>query len=332
MNLNQESSKWFGMLFGKWRFSTTILSLILHLVILTALIFLLPSVASKSAPGERSTGEVGLVYGEVTQPVTQPVQQTADTPPQADTSAVPAVEQILAEQRKMFEPQADVLPDVAPLIGAAVQETQTSAGNGNPLTGAAGNNGSTGDKFHVTGSFMGAHGSGSRFIYVLDRSASTSLGGANSPLVIAKRELAASLAGLLELGKKEGKLIHFQIIFFNHEATIYRPQKQTGGLPFLDETTLESARRFVGGIVSAGGTQAEPALLLALEQRGDVIFFLTDGATNLTPGELANIRHKSHGEQIHVVEYGKGKKTSGFNSLQQLARENHGEYVYVRLP
>ena len=311
------------------RFNSTFLSLLIHLLILLALIFLLPSPSPKSSIGERATGEVGLVYS--TQP--GPRDETPSDSSETDSS-VTNVDQIISQHQDNLKPQetnvAADLPRVIGPSGVVSEAVSELGGSVNPGSGAAGKSGGgESGRSGVVGQFMGAEGKGSKFIYVLDRSSSTSIGGQNSPLAIAKRELSASLAGLLELGDKEGKLIQFQIIFFNNKTEIYNERKKTGKLPILDDQSLGLAQRYISSIVPAGGTDSAPALVAALQERGDVIFFLTDGETKLTSAELDRLQRLSYGEQINVIEYGTKPKPTTPNSLQQLARNHHGTYHYV---
>ena len=309
------------------RFNSTFLSLLVHLLMLLALIFLLPSSSPKNSIGERATGEVGLVYSA------QPGAGDEIPSDWSETGAsVASVDQIITRHQDNLKPQeANVAVDLPPVIGSSgvvLEAVSDLGGSANPGAGATGKSGGGGGS-GVVAQFMGSEGKGSKFIYVLDRSSSTSIGGQNSPLAIAKRELSASLAGLLELGDKEGKLIQFQIIFFNNKTEIYNERKKTGKLPILDDQSLGLAQRFVSSIVPAGGTDSAPALVAALQERGDVIFFLTDGETKLTSAELARLQRLSQGEQINVIEYGTKPKPTTPNSLQQLARNHHGTYHYV---
>ena len=63
----------------------------------------------------------------------------------------------------------------------------------------------------------------------------------------------------------------------------------------------------------------------------DCVFFMTDGDTRINPAQLQSIRNTAKDVQINVVEYGNGSRPARGNSLQQLAAENHGNYVYVDL-
>jgi hypothetical protein len=65
--------------------------------------------------------------------------------------------------------------------------------------------------------------------------------------------------------------------------------------------------------------------------RPDVIFFLTDAAEpQLTPRELTDIQRRNRSEAtIHSIEFGSGPFRGGDNFLVRLARQNHGQHVYV---
>lgn len=176
----------------------------------------------------------------------------------------------------------------------------------------------------TTGVF-GVEGTGTRFVYVFDRSASMGdLGG--RPMRAAQQQLLASLAQL-------GRTHQFQIVFYNEAPQVFNPNApQPPRLLFADAQMQRLAERFVRGMIAAGGTQHWDALRLALDMRPDVIFLLTDGTENpITPGQLAQIRRQNQrqGTQIQTIEFGSGPQASSYNFLVQLAEQNHGQYAYV---
>lgn len=182
----------------------------------------------------------------------------------------------------------------------------------------------------TTTGIFGATGTGNKFVYVFDCSASMADFGGR-PLDAAKVQLLASLENL-------EKTHQFQIVFYNHEPRIFNPNApQPPRLLYADEQTKRLADRYVGGISAVGGTKHWDALKVALGMNPDVIFFLTDGLEDtLTSDQMRQIRraHERQGTQIHAIEFGTGP-TQGFNFLTQLARQNSGAYVYIdvsRLP
>ena len=72
------------------------------------------------------------------------------------------------------------------------------------------------------------------------------------------------------------------------------------------------ATDFIRSVVADGGTRHIDALLLALQMRPDVIFFLTDAdEPQLTAIELAQIRRRNEsvGASINTIEFGAGSST-----------------------
>lgn len=180
-------------------------------------------------------------------------------------------------------------------------------------------------------SIFGAEGTGSKFVYVFDRSASMD-GYQGRPLAAAKAELIASLQDL-------DRVHQFQIIFYNDRPTVFNPfYPQPPRMLFGDSQTKRLAQNFVRGIIAAGGTRHLEALELALATSPDVVFFLTDAAEpQLSASQLAEIRRRNArvGATIHAIEFGAGPDHGNMNFLVRLARQNGGQHVYVdvtRLP
>jgi hypothetical protein len=180
-------------------------------------------------------------------------------------------------------------------------------------------------------SVFGSHGTGTKFVYVFDRSNSMN-DFEGRPLVGAKRELTASLANL-------ERIHQFQIVFYNERPTVFNPHfPQSPRMEFGDATTKRRAAEFIRRIDAGGGTRHMDALKLALGMRPDVIFFVTDaGEPRLTAKELAEIQRRNErvGAKINAIEFGVGPDPGGTNFLVELAAQNHGEHVYVdvtRLP
>jgi hypothetical protein len=195
----------------------------------------------------------------------------------------------------------------------------------NGLTQGAGGTGrrGVGEGNYGETTVFGVKGRGTRFVYVFDRSASMS-GYEGRPLAAAKRELLASLQSL-------DKIHQFQIIFYNDKPHVMNVNpSQPPQLMYGDDQGKRLAATFVGGVVADGGTRHMEALLLAIQMRPDVIFFLTDAdEPKLTSAELRKIRERSRGTSINAIEFGSGPSSGGYTFLQQLAAENNGQHVYV---
>lgn len=165
--------------------------------------------------------------------------------------------------------------------------------------------------------FMGLTGTGTRFVYVIDRSESMSEAG-NAPLNLAKTELIKSIDSLKDNHQ-------FMIVFFNEQASSFNPGAGEK-LSWADRANKTSAKRFVGTITASGSTNYEEALKLAVDLEPDVIFFLTDSG-EVSPRLLYDMRRSAC--SINVVEFGKGPDPGGMSSLKQLAVQNNGQHCYV---
>jgi hypothetical protein len=279
------------------------------------------------------TENVGIVFapaGSGAQGYGTPQNSNASLAAQTTPSSAASI--IADYMTELSPPQSD-----APLAVIGTSQSPELPGGMTGGGGAGSGHGAASGDGLLSATFMGAKGTGRKFVYVLDRSASTGFGQRRSPLYVAKNELLASLQSLGDLSLRESKPIQFQVIFFNHEAAVFNTvgfggSDRSGRLLRYDQATFAQVQRFLGGIIADGGTKPEPALLQAVRMDADCIFFMTDGATQLNPLQLQRIRATSKGAvQINVVEYGSGTRRMRNDSLQQLAAEHHGNLVYVDL-
>lgn len=227
-------------------------------------------------------------------------------------SSLPAVEE-LALNLPGALPAGDVAvggSDTASLLPDAGELTSGSA----PPRGGIGGEAET----YV----FGLKGTGSKFVYVFDRSGSMD-GYGGRPLRAAKNQLIASLADL-------DRIHQFQIVFYNERPSICPAPGGRQQLLWGDSPSKSLAERFVGGVLANGGTRHMEALSIALGMQPDVIFFLTDAdEPQLTTEELAKIRRLNRGTAIQTIEFGFGPFPGGDNFLMRLARQNDGQHVYV---
>lgn len=175
-----------------------------------------------------------------------------------------------------------------------------------------------------TARLFGVSGSGSRFVYVFDRSDSMN-GFGGLPLRSAKRELIRSLNSLSPHQQ-------FQIIFYNENVKPFQmagsPMQMVSGEP----ASLKRAERYIQSIRAFGGTEHKNALLMALRMSPDVIFFLTDAnIPRLSRSELnvVQTRAERSGTTIHAIEFGSNPVGSPSSFLRELAAMNSGQYQYV---
>jgi len=112
-------------------------------------------------------------------------------------------------------------------------------------------------------SFFGSPARGRRFAFVVDTSGSMSQ---ESRWVRAKTELIRSLKEL-SYGQE------YFVAFFNHQTFAMPQGKLTMARPQVVSKTVE----WIHGAVPTGATDPWPALQMAIRQRPDAIFLLTDG-------------------------------------------------------
>ena len=315
---------------GWWReLPAWLLSLVFHLTILLTMATFI-TVAPRGANLEPARGG-GIVLaqdvggssedygadGQSTSPSTQPSQQETSA-----NDALPGGEQVPIDLAGALP--AATNPTDGSGLGDGLPSAGGMAGGANPGRGSVG-----GNPAHTQ--VFGAQGTGNKFVYVFDRSASTD-GYQGRPLAAEKRELIASLNDLDDIHQ-------FQIVFYNEQSTVFNPDApQPPKMLFGEASTKRLAQNFVRGIIAAGGTRHSAALRLALNMKPDVIFFLTDaGDPVMTASEMEEVRQRNMrtGATINVIEFGSGPNPGGENFLVRLARQNSGQYVYVdvtRLP
>lgn len=296
-------------------------SLAIHVsLFVTMLVWLRPPPIRGAA--EQASREVGIVLKRMTDegPTFEGEESTDDSPsPTEANSDNAAVEQqmlaVLPDASEFPSSQA-ALPKL-PTIGAGPTSADT-VGEVEQMTGGAAPARSVGAK--TTVSVFGISGTGTRFVYVFDRSISM----AGAPLRTAKEQLVASLDSL-------DSIHQFQIIFFNHEPQAWDLTGGQNRIAFASDGNKQLAEKFVRSVSATGGTFRRTALKLALRLQPDVIFFLTDTDDPMSNNDLAEAIRRARRDSIAIntIEYGIGDATPGKNFLILLARETGGRYVYV---
>lgn len=235
--------------------------------------------------------------------------------------------------------QAEALPSESEFsadVSSALPEASFGAQFGDPGEGAGGGNadlsvggGGPGTRNIEGGKartgVFGVESEGYSFVYVFDCSASMSAP-AGRPLAAAKQQLLASLEAL-------DKSHQFQIIFYNREPYLLNLTGVEGRLVFGEEKNKQQARKFVASIDAQLNTNHEPALMMAIRMRPDVIFFLTDADDPvLTDEQLRRMaRLNAGGAVINTIEFGTGAPPARPNFLMRLAHEHGGQYQYVNV-
>ncbi len=296
-----------------------LLSIMLHVTLMLLLAFL-PHPASRQVDtrGDRVAG-IALVQRvqSRTNYLTEDTLELAPAPA-GSSNRSPALTLPGADQAATSA-LAVALPSATGSLSAAASATPAAGGftaASQPSRRVGGGQAST--------QVFGAQGTGSRFVYVFDRSASMQ-GFQGRPMRASRAELLKSLEGLQSIHQ-------FQIVCYNDKTSVFNPfRPQPPQLMFGTDENKQLAEAFIRNIIPAGATRHLEALRLALGMQPDVIFFLTDAAEpQLTPGELAEIRSRNRsGAVINSIEFGSGPFQGGDNFLVKLARQNGGKHVYV---
>lgn len=295
-----------------------LLSFLLHTVLFTTIFLVLRSIPQGAA--ETDAREAGIVLVNADSQKTEYLTEGEVEDVTSATTSAASPPPLTAEQQLPPDlPGIDAAQ--TPITGVGQELVQSLPGADGLLDGLP-NNRNIGGK--VTTEVFGIKGTGSRFVYVFDRSASMS-GYNNKPLKAAKQQLLASLQSL-------GPTQQFQIIFYNDTTMVFDPNPGPPEMMAADEQTKRQAIRFVERTQADRGTDHLNALRLALSLSPDVIFLLTDAERGFTRRELGAVADWNRsGATINAIEFGVGSNRGDDRSLEQLAREQGGTYVYKNI-
>ena len=242
-----------------------------------------------------------LTEGDVEQVSSQPAAEQSPPPLAADAELPPDLPGMDSAQ--------------TPITGAGDQRVEELPGADGLIDGPAANL-EIGGK--VTTEVFGIKGTGSRFVYVFDRS--SSMEGFNGrPLLAARQALLQSLGSLRDNHQ-------FQIIFYNDGVRAFNPDG-LAAMYFATDDRKDAARDFVRSVGGEGGTDHLNALKKAFRLGPDVIFLLTDAEGGFTAAELREVsRLNRSAAVINAIEF--GDRLRGDRSLQRLAQESGGQYIY----
>jgi len=298
-------------------------SIVFHLLVFLAVAFLLYQAPRGVGEEQVATGGIVLVNADL-DANEKPYLEQADveSPDAAEDAAAALMGGEVATSNPTFDldqlPELPGLPSSEDARRKALEAQQQGSGLADlavPTQQSGG--GKIGQKPVL---FGGAVGTGSRFVYVVDRSGSMNSGGL---MDAAKAELEASLNSLTELQQ-------FQVIFYNDNALIFNP---SGGAPKMHYGTKENvaaALEFIRQTPATGGTVHMAALEPALRLGADVIFFLTDADDALTPDEFNRIgRLNTSNASINVIVFGPTPEPTAVNlTFTRLTRETRGQFVF----
>lgn len=290
-----------------------LMSFLLHTLVLFLILWSMHRFTRGAAEVDNRTGGIVLVKADnqTTEYLSEGEVEDAEAASEAAAAANPTESELPPDLPGMESLEANVSA-----TGQSLAESLNAADGmldgTNPLKNIGGK---------ITTEVFGVKGTGSVFVYVFDRSASME-GYEGKPLRAAKQELLKSLDSL-------GDRHQFQIIFYNDATRIFNPEGRQTDLVFATEAMKARAHRFVQSIRGERGTNHMKALKEALAFGPDVIFLLTDAEGGFTPNELRLIQSWNRaGSVINAIEFGVGTSSGNDRSLQRLAAENGGHYLY----
>ena len=261
----------------------------------------------ETAPGQEETTMTTFDPGERTEVMHLPPKVKAQTSEALKTSEV--------SEPKPIGPSSPPKPPAPISDSVKAQATPLEHSGGLPGTKGSANAGGAG----IATTFFDVPARGQKIVYLIDHSASM---GPNGALEVAGQELLASL-DRLPAGTS------FQIIVYNRSASLLMPR-----FPDWIAVNADAIRQVAAAwnnLPAEGGTDHARALKLALTQRADAVFFLTD-AGDVHADELRDISRLNQGRSaIHVIQLNSGQHNSDDGPLQVFARENHGTFQSVRV-
>lgn len=160
---------------------------------------------------------------------------------------------------------------------------------------------------------------GTRFVFVLDRSASMGAGGLGV-LGRAREEIDRALASLTDEH-------YFQVVAY-HQSTVMVDRRDM--LPVTRENR-RIAGEFLDHLAAFGPTIHEGALYSALALMPDVVVLLSDGGSpQLHDGQIAALLKANRSRAtFHCVEFGVSDLTPTGSFMERLALASGGTYRYV---
>jgi hypothetical protein len=289
-----------------------LMSVILHALVFVGLLLLLRTVQRGGSDVENRTG--GIVLVDIESETTEYLDEgdiVEASNPATDAQSPPP--QAAFDQLPPDLPGLDSSP--APITGVGDQLVDLLPG-ADSLIDVPTANREFGGK--VTTEVFGVKGTGSRFVYVFDRSKSME-GYEARPLMAARQALLKSLQSL-------GSNHQFQIIFYNDDVKIFKSDSLTT-MHFATDEIKSEAVEFVEAIRGDRGTDHLRALKQAFRLGPDVIFLLTDAEGGFTSAELREVADANRsGAVINAIEF--GDRQGGDRSLQSLANQNGGQYLF----
>ena len=255
----------------------------------------------------------------------------AENPPQefqvSIASLLPEEELTDLPDSSLEQPAASTLDTLDDLLDASDQGALTTDSSAAELeftgVGATPTLGGAGARGNVeglggagaAGSFFGITTAGRRFAYIVDKSASME----GDRLREAKKELLRSIRSLPDYAK-------FYILFYS--SSIEEPEMQESWL-MARSPVINGVANWIDRISVGGLTQPLPAFrrVFSLEERPDVIFFLTDGEiTSMSAQEVARLNDRGLRTVINTIAFDDDRSQ---DLLMEIAQDSGGVYRFV---
>ncbi len=212
------------------------------------------------------------------------------------------------EDQPTLELEADVSAADLAISPAGAVPTLSGSGGGEGGTLGGGGAGTT---------FFGVSSRGTRFAYIVDVSGSM---GQGRKMDVCMRELARSIEILPDYAS-------FYVVLFSSDIAL--PPMQRGWTRARDNTVSRFIR-WLNQIDPHGGTRPQPAfreVFGALDERPDVIFFLTDGQIPPeTVATVAALNQRGRRVAVNTIAFG---DPSSQELLKDIARRSGGVYRFV---
>jgi hypothetical protein len=211
----------------------------------------------------------------------------------------------------------DPAAELDPVVPAA--ELELARSGSMPALGGAGAGTGAGGSLVGGGAattFFGVSSRGMRFAFIVDRSGSMR---EQRKMQVAMRELARSVSSLPDYAS------FYVLLFSSHYV---QPPVQSGWTR-AKKSNVNHLIRWLNQVDPGGGTNPMPAFtqVFSLDERPDVIFFLTDGQI---PGDheelLANLKRQSGRVIINTIAFGDPRSQ---DLLKRMAKQSGGVYRFV---
>lgn len=289
------------------------LSLLLHSTLAGVLIVMLAQFQNGAATVENRSGGIVLVdaSSETTEFLSEGDVETNSSPNTASESPPP-----LASLNEL-PPELPGMESAPSEISGAGESLAESLPGAESLIDGPRMTGKIGGK--ITTEVFGVKGTGSRFVYVIDRSESMA-GYEYRPMLAARQELWKSLNSL-------EKNHQFQIVFYNDGVKVFNREQR---MFFATDERKEEAKNFIERNRPSGGTDHMEALKQAFKFAPDVIFFLTDAEGGFTDADLREIGRRNYSAAIiNAIEF--GERRSRNRSLETVAQYSGGQYIFKNI-